>query len=267
MDCPEASGHPRFAVVCWPGCWRELYCGGWLALSVWCRAVMIVPDTRDWTWVLERPCPECGLNAHGFARDAIAGMIRRNARQWQEVLAGPGGKARRPSPGIWSALEYACHVRDVLRLYDERLVLMLMTAGPRYPNWDQDATAVAGRYASRILPGWLLTWATPLASSRRGSGRCPGINGSGPAFAATGHGRVLRAVLHPRSRFIISAADTGVSGTAGSARCLIPPSHEFLRTWPAGENRPSPMRSPRGMSAQSVRRARIAGCPPSGYGR
>jgi hypothetical protein len=111
--------------------------------------VTIVPDTRDWTWVLERPCPECGLDAQGFARDAISGMTSRNARQWQEVLAGPGDMARRPSPGTWPALGYACHVRDVLRLYDERLVLMLTTGGPRYPDWDQDATAVAGRYAEQ----------------------------------------------------------------------------------------------------------------------
>lgn len=24
-------------------------------------ADQIVPDTKDWTWVLERPCPECGV--------------------------------------------------------------------------------------------------------------------------------------------------------------------------------------------------------------
>ena len=23
----------------------------------------ITPDTKDWTWVLERPCPECGFEA------------------------------------------------------------------------------------------------------------------------------------------------------------------------------------------------------------
>lgn len=22
----------------------------------------IVPDDKDWTWVLERPCPECGFD-------------------------------------------------------------------------------------------------------------------------------------------------------------------------------------------------------------
>jgi hypothetical protein len=26
---------------------------------------------------------------------------------------------------VWSTLEYACHVRDVFRLYDRRLALML----------------------------------------------------------------------------------------------------------------------------------------------
>jgi hypothetical protein len=27
----------------------------------------IVPDTKDWTWVLRRPCPECGFDTQ-FAR-------------------------------------------------------------------------------------------------------------------------------------------------------------------------------------------------------
>jgi hypothetical protein len=107
--------------------------------------VTIVPDTKDWTWVLERPCPECGWDAQRIPGDAIAGMIRTNAEGWQHVLAGRDTR-RRPSPGVWSPLEYGCHVRDVLRLYDERLVLMLTVDGPRYANWDQDATAVEMRY-------------------------------------------------------------------------------------------------------------------------
>ncbi len=86
-----------------------------------------MPDAKDWTWVLERPCPECGLDTQSFSREAVAGMIRANAEAWQDVLAGggPGDVRHRPSPGVWSALEYGCHVRDVFRLYDERLGLML----------------------------------------------------------------------------------------------------------------------------------------------
>jgi hypothetical protein len=113
------------------------------------RAVTIIPDTKDWTWVLDRPCPECGLDTLTISAAMAGEIIRGNARQWQEILGGPGDVARRPAPGTWSGLEYGCHVRDVLRRFDERLVLMLTTDGPRYPNWDQDATALAGRYAEQ----------------------------------------------------------------------------------------------------------------------
>lgn len=55
----------------------------------------------------------------------------------------------RPAAGIWSALEYACHVQDVFRIDDDRLVLMLNTDAPRDPNWDQDATAIEPQYAGQ----------------------------------------------------------------------------------------------------------------------
>jgi DinB superfamily len=109
--------------------------------------VTIIPDAKDWTWVLDRPCPECGLDTQRFARESIAGMIRVNAAAWQDVLSGPGDPRQRPAPAVWSTVEYGCHVRDVLRLYDERLVMMLTQDAPDFPNWDQDATAVADQYA------------------------------------------------------------------------------------------------------------------------
>jgi hypothetical protein len=113
------------------------------------RVMTIVPDTKDWTWVLERRCAECGLDTQSFRREAVAGMVRVNAQAWQDVLADSGDVRRRPSPGVWSALEYGCHVRDVFRLFDERLAAMLAVDGPHYANWDQDATAVEDRYADQ----------------------------------------------------------------------------------------------------------------------
>ncbi len=109
----------------------------------------IVPDTKNWTWVLQRACPECGLDTRSFPRDAVAGMVRVNAAAWQDALARTGDARRRPSPDRWSALEYGCHVRDVLRLYDHRLLLMLTLDEPQYPDWDQDAAAVADRYTEQ----------------------------------------------------------------------------------------------------------------------
>lgn len=108
----------------------------------------IEPDTKDWTWVLARPCQECGLDTSTFDHDVVPAMLRENAAAWQEVLTRPQAAAR-PDPSTWSPLEYAAHVRDVCRVYTERLHLMLTTDAPDYPNWDQDATAVEDRYGEQ----------------------------------------------------------------------------------------------------------------------
>lgn len=108
----------------------------------------IQPDTKDWTWVLSKPCPECGFDASSFPRDDVGQMIRDNAAQWQQVLTRED-VAQRPDESTWSPLEYACHVRDVFRIYDFRLGLMLAEEHPLFPNWDQDATAVEDRYGEQ----------------------------------------------------------------------------------------------------------------------
>ncbi len=100
----------------------------------------ITPDTKDWTWVLEKTCPECGFDVTSFPRERIGDMIRANAREWAGLLRHPQVRVR-PSDDRWSGLEYACHVRDVFLLYDERLRMMLEQDDPHYPNWDQDDAA------------------------------------------------------------------------------------------------------------------------------
>ena len=108
----------------------------------------IAKDTKDWTWVLDRPCPECGFDATAVQRLRIAAMIRQNAAQWPALLDHPEAR-RRPSPAVWSALEYGCHVRDVFRVYDVRLTRMRHEVDPLYPNWDQDETAIDERYEAQ----------------------------------------------------------------------------------------------------------------------
>src|ERR687892_85699 len=108
----------------------------------------IVPDTKDWTWVLQRPCPECNFDTRDFPREQEGQMIRANAAQWRDVLTNPL-VVRRPAGNVWSALEYGCHVRDVFDLYDERLGMMLDQDDPQFPNWDQDATAIDERYSEQ----------------------------------------------------------------------------------------------------------------------
>ena len=103
------------------------------------------PDDKDWTWTLERPCPQCGFEAATVEPVAIPALVRDAASRWPDVLARPLATTR-PAPTTWSPLEYACHVRDVHRVFTGRLELMLEQDNPAFENWDQDETAVAGRY-------------------------------------------------------------------------------------------------------------------------
>lgn len=108
----------------------------------------IVPDDKDWTWTLERPCPDCGFDAESVAADDIANLVTAYTSPWARVLE-RHDVTTRPNPATWSPLEYACHVRDVCDLFTARVQLMLDEEVPTFANWDQDATAVASRYADQ----------------------------------------------------------------------------------------------------------------------
>jgi SAM-dependent methyltransferase len=111
--------------------------------------VGLEPDTKDWTWVLDRPCEECGFDAPAFDRPAIPRAFRRNAQVWFALLADPG-VAERTRADRWSTLEYACHVHDVHQIYHDRVCRMLAEDDPQFANWDQDRAAVDGRYADQL---------------------------------------------------------------------------------------------------------------------
>lgn len=109
----------------------------------------ITPDTKDWTWVLDAPCPECGFGSADVDPRDLPGAVRGWAGRWVAVLDRPD-VAVRPDPQVWSPLEYACHVRDVFAVFDTRVRLMLAQDAPTFANWDQDATAVAERYGEQV---------------------------------------------------------------------------------------------------------------------
>ena len=128
----------------------------------------IEPDTKSWTWVLQRPCPDCGFDAATVAPEMVATLLGANQSDWTRLLAGPEESVRRRSrPDRWSTLEYACHVRDVFVLFDLRLALMLEQDDPLFANWDQDATALEGA----LRPGRAGSGLNRAGRRRRTSGR------------------------------------------------------------------------------------------------
>ncbi|PJI93729.1 DinB family protein [Luteimicrobium subarcticum] len=106
----------------------------------------IVPDDKDWTWVLERPCPECGFDAGRASLADVVTLVRDAVPRWQERLARPDA-TQRPDPATWSPLEYGAHTRDVFDVFGVRLASMLESDAPEFASWDQDATALADDYA------------------------------------------------------------------------------------------------------------------------
>lgn len=76
-------------------------------------------------WATEHLCGGCGfVYDEGDATTAAHG-IRTGAGEVASVLGSAPEPAvrRRPSPEVWSALEYACHLRDVLFVQRERIIL------------------------------------------------------------------------------------------------------------------------------------------------
>jgi hypothetical protein len=105
----------------------------------------ITPDDKNWTWVLERRCEDCGFDASSFDSKRTPDALRDQVLRWTAVLEWEEVRTR-PHLDVWSPLEYGCHIRDVFRKFDERLKLMLESVDPAFENWDQDATAIKDRY-------------------------------------------------------------------------------------------------------------------------
>ncbi|WP_067674352.1 DinB family protein [Nocardia miyunensis] len=126
----------------------------------------IVAEDKDWTWVLDESCPECGFDGPAIAYDAVPGLTRAAAARFAAALERPD-IAVRPDESTWAPIEYAAHVRDVCRMFRYRLDIALgnpatppaitafeATTGsaeglPVFANWDQDRTAEAGAYLAQ----------------------------------------------------------------------------------------------------------------------
>jgi hypothetical protein len=147
-----------------------------------------VPDDKDWTWAIVARCPECGFDAAAVERSAVPGLVDDYTATMQGALGRPDA-AQRPAPTTWSALEYACHVRDVCTLFEQRLQLMLDRDDPVFANWDQDVTALEQQYWQQdpqVVAGELRHAATSVAAAfaavRADQWERPGRRSNGSAF-------------------------------------------------------------------------------------
>ena len=148
--------------------------------------VAVPGDTKDWTWVLEQRCPECGFDPASIdvadVPDAGAGQRRRLAAR-ARPSGRPATAPARTSGRRWST---AATCATCSACSTPRLGLMLAEDDPLFANWDQDETAVADRY-HEPGPGRRGRRAGRRGrrTSRRRSPPSRASSGSGSAGAAT----------------------------------------------------------------------------------
>ena len=107
----------------------------------------IEPDTKDWTWVLDAsPVRECGFVAADLDRADLGAAAPRRRERLGRRAAPARRRPSGPTEQTWSPLEYACHVRDVHRIFGERLALMLDQDEPDLRQLGPGRGRVAARY-------------------------------------------------------------------------------------------------------------------------
>ncbi len=96
-------------------------------------------------------CAECGFDAEATGTEAIGDALGAYPARYRAVLAGadPALIDRRPAPQVWSALEYTCHVRDVLVVQRERAVRALVEECPSFPRMHRDERVAWCRYGAQ----------------------------------------------------------------------------------------------------------------------
>jgi hypothetical protein len=93
-------------------------------------------------------CDGCGFVYDLALVDVAAAEIVARADQMASILSGGEDRAvrRRPQPDTWSALEYCCHVRDVLLVQRERVLLALREDQPDVATMGRDERVEADGY-------------------------------------------------------------------------------------------------------------------------
>ncbi len=98
-------------------------------------------------------CAQCHFVYEDLEAEATPGALRHSAREIRErlgtLLDEPGGVERlrtRPEPDVWSTLEYAGHVRDVLLVQHARLYQALIEDVPAFTPMHRDERVGLGGY-------------------------------------------------------------------------------------------------------------------------
>ncbi len=113
-------------------------------------------------------CAECGFDYRRLDTGDVSSALRAaTERLAEDLLSGDDAAVHaRPDPSTWSVVEYGCHVRDLLLVQRDRILLALVEDKPRFASMHRDARAVNAHYVleSALEVGQELTVAANLAA-------------------------------------------------------------------------------------------------------
>ncbi len=139
-------------------------------------------------------CEECGFDPSDVAPDAesVADAVRAFARRYRMPLTrGLAGEDLdavvrvRPSPDVWSALEYAAHARDIFRVFDDRVRGAVEGRQPaeRVVDWEGRVAAASPSLDREAVAADVADAADTLAATFTGveseHWRLPAVTGRG----------------------------------------------------------------------------------------
>jgi DinB superfamily len=90
-------------------------------------------------------CDECGFDYEQPDLESLLARLGRQAAEYPLALTGQRSRLR-PDPDTWSALEYACHVRDVLSVQRDRITQTLAEDHPTYVPMNREQRLIDDNY-------------------------------------------------------------------------------------------------------------------------
>jgi len=98
-------------------------------------------------------CAECGFDYEELPVPEVGAALRGCGQAFRDALGETDGEAAatRPEPTVWSALEYACHLRDVLLVQRDRLVLAQVRERPELAPMSSEERVAICRYDAQPL--------------------------------------------------------------------------------------------------------------------
>jgi DinB family protein len=91
----------------------------------------------EWPRAATDECPQCGMHPGAQPPESLGAMAVELAADWREFLMSADDEYLRtcPEPGVFSPIQYGAHVRDILRVYGDRVLLAIAEDDPEVPTF------------------------------------------------------------------------------------------------------------------------------------